>query len=364
MGLTYTECIPEHYATAATSPSSIPDAARRKPFPFMRLPLEIRLQIYKDHFIDRYCPSPTEVHEMVLDPDYWTKSSPAILQVSKVVNAEVEDLLQHETTFNMRICWQDATFDGFAMSCFRAKGKRPDYDHIAHLRLEIYPPHPQRPIDMVQIWRHVQKLCSDLQEACCIPHLSIHFMENEYAGWDYDGTPQETMYASYTSDQIPSDILHILDLFKLLKNMGKVEIHLPESLIEDMSLQQLRQTTEDAMMKIKPMDDEHQKKVIETLEEKIAEQESYLKFFTGSRSQEKLDELCGYGHWISKPHYDIFEKIWPHRDCICEWDYKKGSEYIGNECFEGMPVEGSGIDPYDRETALRIELGMDPYEDF
>ena len=321
MELTWSRIVPEHYATADKSPSSIPDETCRQPFPFMRLPIDLRLQVYKDYLIDRYSPSPTEVHEMVLDPDYCIKSSPAILQVSETVNAEVGDLFQHETTFTIRICWQDATFDGFAKSCFQAKGERPNYDHTVYLRFEIYPPHPHRLIDMVRIWRHVQKLCSDLQEACCIPHLSIHFMENEYAGWDYDGMPQETMDASYTSDKVPSDILHILDIFKLLKNMGKVQIHLPESLIENTSLQRLRQTTEDVMMKIKPMDDEHQKRVIETLEEAIAEHEFHLKFVIGSRSQKKLDELCGYSHWISKPHYDIFENVWPHRDCICEWDY-------------------------------------------
>ena len=70
------------------------------------------------------------------------------------------------------------------------------------------------------------------------------------------------------------------------------------------------------MMKIKPMDDEHQKRVIETLEEAMTEHEFHLKFVTSSRSQEKLDRLCGYSHWIFKPHYHIFEKVWPHRDCI------------------------------------------------
>ena len=106
MELTYTRSVPKHYASADKSPLSIPDITRRQPFPFMRLPIEIRLQVYKDYLLDRYSPSPTEIHEMVLDPDYWSKSSPAILQVSKMVNAEVGDLFQHETTFNIRICWQ------------------------------------------------------------------------------------------------------------------------------------------------------------------------------------------------------------------------------------------------------------------
>lgn len=117
------------------------------------------------------------------------------------------------------------------------------------------------------------------------------------------------------------------------------------------------------------MDDEHQKRMIETLEEAITEHEFHLKFVTSSRSQEKLDRLCGYGHWISKTHYDIFEKVWPHRDCICEWYYKKGSEYMDVESLENLPVEyidpyDREIDPYDRETALKTELGMDPREEF
>lgn len=39
---------------------------------------------------------------------------------------------------------------------------------------------------------------------------------------------------------LPSDILHIFHLFRLLTNGNKAQIHLPTSLIEDASLQELK----------------------------------------------------------------------------------------------------------------------------
>ena len=66
------------------------------------------------------------------------------------------------------------------------------YDHIAHLRVEIYPQLPDRPTDMVHIWKYVQSICSDLQEASCVQRLSLHFMEYEYAAWSYFAQHLET----------------------------------------------------------------------------------------------------------------------------------------------------------------------------
>lgn len=162
MMLTWRRFVPEHYGTAAKPLSSRLNEASTQPFPFMRLPVEIRLQVYKEYFFERYRLLPEEIHEMVIDPRHRNKCPAEILQVSKAVNTEVKDLSQHETTFCLRICWQDATFDGFVRSCIRARGKRLDYEHVGHLVTEIYPPHRDRPIDIVCIWRHVQKLCEDL----------------------------------------------------------------------------------------------------------------------------------------------------------------------------------------------------------
>lgn len=172
-------------------------------------------------------------------------------------------------------------------------------------------------------------------------------MENEYATWEAAGEPCETMDVSYSSDRVPSDVLHILDLFRLLTNVTKAQIHLPVSLTKDVGLQISKQDTEDVMMKVRSLDDGHKKLVVKTLEEAIAKSEENLKYGTGSFSQDKLNELCGYGHWIFKPHLDIFEYIWPHRDCIYKWEYRSPFRYIGDEDLIGAPLDY--VDPYDSD---------------
>ena len=128
--------VPVHYQIDPDVPTSLSDEVDWQPFPFMRLPVELRLRVYKDYMVDRYSPSPAEINEVVLDPLHRTGPPSEILQVSKAVNAEVCDLLRHESTFNFGICWQGATFDGLAILCFQPRGKRFDYDDIPHLRVE------------------------------------------------------------------------------------------------------------------------------------------------------------------------------------------------------------------------------------
>ena len=340
MVATWTRFVPKHYDTAAKSLSSHPDEASAQPFPFMRLPVEIRLQVYKEYLSERYRLLPAEIHEMILDPRHRNKCPPEILQVSKTINAEVKDLLQQETTFYLRICWQDATFDGYVTSCIQARGKRLDYEHIRHLKIEIYPPHLDRPIDMVRIWRHVHKLREDLQRVSRLQHLSIHFMENEYAAWSRNGRPTRTTWTFELSN-----ISILLLLFALMNNVTKAQIQLPGSLNDDRDLQKVRQEVEEIMMKIKSPAD-RLREWVTLVERAIAGNEGRLKFVTGSISQVKLDRSCGLGHWISEPHLDIFEKIWPHRDYVSERDYKPRSEYLGGEHLENAPFISGKPSPY------------------
>ena len=337
MVLTWTKYVLEHYGTATESLSSHPDEANTQAFPFMRLPVEIRLQVYKEYLAERYRLLPAEIHEMVLDPHHRTKCPAEILQVSKAINAEVTDLLQQETTFYLRICWQDATFDGFVRSCIQARGKRLNYENVRHLKIEIYPPHRDRPTDMVCIWRHVQKLCKDLQKASCLQHISIQFMENEYAAWSLDGEPLDTTKMHDPTFMWSSDILFILDIFPTLTNVTKAQIHLPGPLNDNRDLQAVRQEIEEVMMKVKSWDDEHQE-WLTLLATTFEQHEGLLKSATGSLSQVKLDRLCGLGYWISESHLDLFEQIWPHRDYVPEWDYKPRSEYLGDESLENAPL--------------------------
>ena len=349
--LPWTRVVPDHYDLVFKPPSP-PTDVRKRPLPFMFLPLEIRLQVYRIYLVDRYTLSPTEIHEMVLDSRHRTKSSAEILRVSKTVNGEVRDLLQQEKTIKLRICWQDATLDGFAISCLQSRGVHQDYDttlvydHIAHLRVEIYPEHEDRPTDMVCVWKYVQSLCLNLQKAPRVPKMSIHFMENEYAEWSIGDQPWETFEASYDTDGRPCNILHILSLFRLLKNVEKAQIHLPVSVAEDLSLHEAAKMTEAAMMRTISLDDRHQQSVIETIEKAIKDEDKSLKYYSGSCAQERLDKLCPSGTFMLEHHFEIFERVWPHRDCELKELYGPSSLYIGDEYTETDPSER--LDPYER----------------
>ena len=251
--LVWPRYFPDYYDVVDKPSMSLPDELGRQSFPLMRLPVEIRLQIYKNYLVDRYSILPVDIHHKILNSGHWIKTPAEILEVSKAVRAEVQDLLRQENIFKLRICWQDNTFDGFARSCIQARGMRLNYDHIPHLKVEIYPPLQARPQDFSRIWYHVATLCHDLQWASCVRHLSIDFMEDEYAAWSLHGKARKTL------NDLDSDILNIFDLFKLLRNVAKVQIHLPASLADDMSMQKLRRETMDVIMTNKSLDDESQK---------------------------------------------------------------------------------------------------------
>ena len=123
--------------------------------------------------------------------------------------------------------------------------------------------------------------------------LSLHFMENEYAEWSFYGLPLETFEclhfmemqyaewyagdgpgAPYTGgwekDREPWDLLHILNMFRFLKNVKEAHIHLPLSVTENVRPQEARKYTEEVMTQTTSLDDKHQRLVIDTIEKAIA----------------------------------------------------------------------------------------------
>ena len=79
MVITETNSLQDHYRVPTMSPLPLAAIADMHPFPFMRLPIELRLQIYNDYLLDQYSPSPEQIHEKVLSP-CWTKPPIEILQ--------------------------------------------------------------------------------------------------------------------------------------------------------------------------------------------------------------------------------------------------------------------------------------------
>ena len=208
--------------------------ATQSPFRFLDLPFELRLQIYYNYLKASYDPPRHLIHE---EPRHFTtlKQQSPLLTVCKQVSSELLKELRYRDSFTYRISWRESTFDGLARSCFRARKAKPGYCSMSHLRIEFYPPHPDRPTNMVHIFQRAERLCYKLRVLPSLQHLTIEFLENSFARWSVNGKPRDSMGVNPDC----SDVEHILALYYTVCNVTKVNIHLPPSLIANKPLQEL-----------------------------------------------------------------------------------------------------------------------------
>lgn len=185
--------------------------------------------IYWMTLVDFRRPTPEEVHESDF-PAHWKDVPSPLLGVSKRVRGEVLDLLQN-CPFTIRVTTHGATFDILGLSCFIAQKHAKSYGDLLDLRIEIWPPHPDRPIEMYYIWDHIRKLRDELRAVQRIPKLDIWFTENRLAKWSLDGEPRAFLYDN--DAELPTDIEMILNHFACVNNVTKAYIRLPSSLKQD-----------------------------------------------------------------------------------------------------------------------------------
>ncbi len=190
--------------------------------------------IYWLTIVDCRSPTPQEVHESDLRA-HWKDVPSPLLGVSKRIRGEVFDMLQN-CPFIMRVTSYGATFDILGLSCFIAQKHVKSYGDLPDLRIEIWPPHPDRPIEMYYIWDHIRKLRDELRAAPRIPKLIIWFMENRLAKWSVDGKPRRILHDDDT--QLLDDMESILDHFACITNVTKAHIRLPPSLKHNEGLRQ------------------------------------------------------------------------------------------------------------------------------
>lgn len=228
-----------------------------RPFPLLLLPLEIRFMIYEYTLISSRRPSAEDVYEKLLH-HVWKDTPSPLLQINQQVRAEICEFLRR-SPFTMRITWQDQHFDALALSAFISQQRRPTYDDMPHLIVEIWPPHPERPIDAYYIYERLRLLRNDLRAASNIPKVDLVFLENSIATWsDHDGKPLDwlglslnIMFADPRSadpcadEPMYTDIGHILDLFERLDNVETARVYLPDSLSRDGRYPELRKYAED-----------------------------------------------------------------------------------------------------------------------
>ncbi|KAL9123457.1 MAG: hypothetical protein Q9217_007102, partial [Psora testacea] len=238
--------------------------------------------------------------------------------VNTQFDKELCDVLRLQRNFCFRISSQGAGFDELALSCFRVLHRTLSHDEIPHLRVEIHPPHPDRPVDMVYIWRGVQKLCQDLRAASIIRSLEISFMEDGTALWSTNSIAHESMgVMPWAKNPANCDVSSILDNFARLTNVTRAEIHLPNSLEEDPSdLQWFAQAIEDSITGVDPFNQEAVKTSYELLVEDIDRNEPDIKAATGRKSAAKLEAFYGESPRLTCVTLQKFQDLWPHLDDI------------------------------------------------
>lgn len=280
-------------------------------------------------------PPAEDVHEKLL-PDVWKDKPSPLLAINKQVRAEMFDLLQR-SPFTMRITWQDKRFDALALSSFIVQQRRREYDDIPHLIVEIWPPHPDRPIDAYYIYEHLRLLREDLRAISQVPKLDLVFLENSIATWFSDDgeLPNWLGIDEPTSAEGPmyTDIGHILDLFDRLTNVGTAHICLPDSLLGDGRYQELRDYANDRqrimMGTITPEPDPEMEKVNAILEKHRKDQnqsedfieyaESCLKLATARIARKKLESITK-SRVMNELEYYQFIKIWPHFETLDKYE--------------------------------------------
>ena len=295
-----------------------------------QLPIELRWQIFED-FLSEWCSGPPEIYYF---PGQVDSGHPIqMMKLNRQVYSEMTDILRSQHTLSYRItCW-DADFDPLALWSFKLRKHRPTFGEIKHLVVDIHPPHPDRPIDMLHIWRRAQKLCKDLRATKQVSQISVRFKDDEIAAWSTNGVPHHTMRVMlWYKDPKNCDVGQLIHLFAHLTNVTKARIELPASLTTHKALMRWAALTEGSMMGTWKLDQEDLQEEYELLEEDITDSEWVIRNATGRKSKLKFHQTFGEDPWLSKDQYDDFISTWPHMDDLSkrerphynrigDWDY-------------------------------------------
>ncbi|KAM0805059.1 hypothetical protein BDR22DRAFT_817551 [Usnea florida] len=313
--LTFTRVIPDHYDTDIKSPSPSLDVDKR-PFPFMFLPVELRIKVYEIYLTDRS-----------------TRPTPA--RENHHPETQYAGKMRHSMVLRCHVCSQEACV-GTMITSRTSESK---FIHDIQIVLLTWYTFGDTFRPYVRILKKLPYAEWSFNGLPLETFECLDGMQMQYAAWYACDLPGAPYTGGWEKGREPWDILHILNLFRLLKNVKEAQVHLPLSVAQDVRLQEEGKYTEEVMMQTTSLDDKRQRSVIDTIEKAIADREEFFEFFTGSCAQERLDSLCGEGCFILKHHLDIFEKVWPHR--VCADDYQRPSHYIGIEGMEEKTPDAS-----------------------
>ncbi len=305
-----------------------------KQFGFLQLPFELRRIIYYQSIGMSRSPSPEEVYERNLRA-IWEDFPSPLLYVNKQIRAELFDVL-FKCFFTIRVTSYGAGFDMLGLSCFIAQQRPRSYGDLPELRIELWPPHPDRPIEMFNIHCRLRMLRDELRAVSHIPLLRIRFLENDFAKWTQDGVPRSELSDPGDTDPLHSDLAKVMDHFACVTNVIKARIRLPRSLIHN---EQNDDLIWHAVETMETMQGEgtlayHQKLTLMDYGMEDWHEEEF-KILTAQKARAKLDAITRHGqHKMTKAEWYDFTQVWPHFETLTE--QAEGGPFMGESYYSTL----------------------------
>lgn len=302
----------------------------------MRLPYELRCMIYIHSLKNSLKRNTRRLVQAIYYENLkhlaWADSPSPLFFLNKQISSEISDLLKREPV-TMRVTGQNIKFDGLGLSICIAQGIRRDLGKISHLILSIFPPHSDRPIEMLYIWDHLRKFRDVLGQYSKIQKLSLRFRDATLFDWAEDGKLRKLLPGGYDDARLrsdlksyfrppeSSDLQNILDLFENTTNVEKARITLPRSFRdEDSKLQTYADHVMDIMEGLAPP--VTQPTCLENLDFEGLEKD--FKHRTAQIAMNKLMRKTQNGKQkMSERRYDNMVRRWPYFETLVRWGDKK-----------------------------------------
>ena len=237
------------------------------------------------------------------------------MRVNHQIYVEMTKYIQLRRDFIYQINSQYAGLCSLAVLTYKGDRYSPDFSQMKDLVIEILPPHPDRPIDIVHIWRRVQKLCNELHAMQQVHDLSVHFKEDSIATWSINSIPHQTagicINPKKPEEAIDCDVGQMLMLFARLTNVTKARIILPPSLRTNKSLKRFARTTHGTMTGLLNLNRAFLEFTFEVMEADYTDNEPEIRMATGRKSKQRFERIYPFYPVLPIDEYQAFTKQWP-----------------------------------------------------
>ncbi|KAL8685147.1 MAG: hypothetical protein Q9218_007947 [Villophora microphyllina] len=319
-----------------SSPSNTNKSSKK--FPFMELPTEIRLMNYP--FCLEIETSKKRRHDLpdLVDAVYnksilyrRNEASVSHLRLNMRIFAEVLVTLHKiPLRITMRATAQGMALDRLELFASIYQRQKGGYIEPDQLVVEIWPPHPDRPIEAYHIWNHLRQFRERLKKRIKAYSVILQFLDNGLFTWAPDGPLYTELVLQSAYDGWPSncsDIQIMADLFRDMFSVRIVRVAIPRLVPNALPRFSMRG-------RIFPFQTPPA-----TLERSVELLEGELKYRTACIALDKLRAVAGRDKMkICGRYFDKLTNPWPYFDIL--ESRLEGPQFEGKWHYAMPHIEG------------------------